>query len=197
MLDQPGSEATQTTGRTTGLLDELPLRLHHHAFVTEDHEANRHFLEDILGMPLVATWCEHAYNAQLGREIDYCHTFFACADGGCLAFFGFADPDVAAKAKATFSEMPGYWHISLKVSNKTMDDLIARADAHGLTKRVTDHGYCRSLYLATPDGMKLEFTVDPPNVAEIDRMRRADAHAELKRWLAGDHRPNNDDRPHA
>ena len=31
--------------------------------------------------------------------------------------------------------------------------------------------------------------------AEIDQIRRSDAHAELKRWMAGDHRPNNDLRP--
>jgi len=27
-------------------------------------------------------------------------------------------------------------------------------------------------------------------------MRRADAHSELARWLAGDRRPNNNQRPH-
>jgi hypothetical protein len=27
-------------------------------------------------------------------------------------------------------------------------------------------------------------------------MRRKDAHSELARWMAGDRRPNNDDRPH-
>ena len=39
--------------------------------------------------------------------------------------------------------------------------------------------------------MILEFTRDPPDVAEIDAMRRADAHSELARWLAGDHEVNN------
>ena len=53
------------------------------------------------------------------------------------------------------------------------------------------------MYCASPDGLIVEFTVDPPHAAEIDRIRRADAHAELKRWIAGDHRPNNDLRPHA
>src|SRR5262249_10285514 len=37
-------------------LSQLPLRLHHHAFVVRDQEANRRFFEDILGLPLVATW---------------------------------------------------------------------------------------------------------------------------------------------
>ena len=36
----------------------LPMRLHHNAYVTRDMEATRHFYEDLIGMPLVATWCE-------------------------------------------------------------------------------------------------------------------------------------------
>ncbi len=44
--------------RTNGLLSRLPSRLHHNAFVVKDHEVNRRFFEDLLGIPLVATWCE-------------------------------------------------------------------------------------------------------------------------------------------
>ena len=36
----------------------LPTRLHHTAYVTKDLEATRHFYEDLIGMPLTATWCE-------------------------------------------------------------------------------------------------------------------------------------------
>jgi hypothetical protein len=43
----------------------------------------------------------------------------------------------------------------------------------------------------TPDELKLELTVDPANAAEIEAQRRADAHSELARWLAGDRTPNN------
>jgi glyoxylase I family protein len=39
--------------------------------------------------------------------------------------------------------------------------------------------------------MILEFTCDPPDVATIDATRRADAHRELARWLAGDRQVNN------
>jgi len=45
----------------------------------------------------------------------------------------------------------------------------------------------------TPDELKLEFTRDPDNVHDIAARRRSDAHAELKRWLAGDRTPNNTD----
>jgi hypothetical protein len=40
--------------------------------------------------------------------------------------------------------------------------------------------------------MILEFTRDPSGAAEIDALRRADAHGELDRRFAGDHRVNND-----
>ena len=53
------------------------------------------------------------------------------------------------------------------------------------------------MYLKTPDGLRLEFTIDAPNAERIAEMRRKDAaHSELARWLAGDRRTNNDDRPH-
>ena len=57
--------------------------------------------------------------------------------------------------------------------------------------RTTDHGYCVSLYVTDPDGLTLEFTADPENVAEISEWQRSNAHSELQRWLAGDHAPNN------
>ncbi|MEI9891892.1 MAG: hypothetical protein WDN45_16670 [Caulobacteraceae bacterium] len=39
--------------------------------------------------------------------------------------------------------------------------------------------------------MIVEYTLDADDVADINAMRLADARSELKRWLAGDHRPNN------
>src|SRR3954464_11868983 len=65
----------------------------------------------------------------------------------------------------------------------------------GIEYREVEHGYCYSLYLNSPDGVRMEFTVDAPEVDQINAMRRSDAHRELKRWLAGDRHPNNEDRP--
>jgi hypothetical protein len=45
------------------LLAALPERLHHNAYVVRDQEANRRFFEDVLGIPLVATWCEKSWRA--------------------------------------------------------------------------------------------------------------------------------------
>ena len=39
-------------------MTKLPSRLHHTAYVTKDLEATRRFYEDVIGLPLTATWCE-------------------------------------------------------------------------------------------------------------------------------------------
>ena len=39
--------------------------------------------------------------------------------------------------------------------------------------------------------MIVEFTLDHPDVEKINAAQRGRAHAELKRWLAGDHTSNN------
>jgi catechol 2,3-dioxygenase-like lactoylglutathione lyase family enzyme len=173
-------------------LDHLPERLHHFGFVVKDQEANRRFFEDVLGIPLVATWCERAHNVIVGREINYCHTFYALADGGALAFFQFEDADAYEKLKPHRPDL-GH-HFAMKVGQKTYDDIVRRLKAAGIEYRETDHGYCQSIYMASPDGLKVEFTVDPPDAAEIAAAKKKDAHSELKRWLAGDRRPNNTDR---
>ena len=89
-----------TGSRPSQLLARLPSRLHHNAFVVKDHEVNRRFFEDLLGIPLVATWCEKNFNTELQREVEFCHTFFAMADGGALAFFQFADPEMYEMTQA-------------------------------------------------------------------------------------------------
>ena len=67
---------------------KLPSRLHHTAYVTRDLEATRKFYEDLIGLPLMATWCE--VDELFGAERVYCHLFFGLGDGGALAFFKFA-----------------------------------------------------------------------------------------------------------
>jgi glyoxylase I family protein len=188
-MDHPDARATHTP------LPQLPLRLHHSAFVVRDQEANRQFFEDVLGMPLVATWCERAFNAELQREIAYCHTFFGLADGGALAFFQFADHSIYEASKAADGPLGRFRHLALKVDRKTLDEIDRRVTAAHVPRRVTDHGYCLSLYVTSPDGFRVEFTVDPEDVEEINALRRADAHSELARWLNGNHDANNVHRP--
>lgn len=169
----------------------LPTRLHHNAYVTRDMEATRHFYEDLIGMPLVATWCES--DELFGKERTYCHCFFGLSDGSALAFFQFANGEDQELFGPPMPSSP-FHHIAVNVDAKTqqlVEKRLAKAGFKAPNFYVLEHGYCRSIYATDPNGMILELTVDNPEVAAGDEKRRATAHADLKRWLAGDHHSNN------
>ncbi|HZV19482.1 MAG TPA: VOC family protein [Sphingobium sp.] len=168
-------------------------RLHHTAYVSKDLEKTRAFYEDVIGLPLAATYCEK--DILFGKERTYCHCFFELADGGALAFFQFADPEDQALFGPTMPESP-FHHIALHVDKDGQAQLEQRIAAAGIqppNTYVLEHGYCRSVYVIDPNGMVLEFTCDEPRALDdrVDSERRASAHAELTRWLAGDHHNNN------
>jgi catechol 2,3-dioxygenase-like lactoylglutathione lyase family enzyme len=169
----------------------LPSRLHHTAYVSKDLEATRRFYEDVIGLPLIATWCE--VDELFGAERTYCHCFFGLGDGGALAFFQFANPGDQELFGPKMPMTP-FHHIALNVDAETQKGIEQRIKAAGYKEPesfVLEHGYCRSVYITDPNGMICEFTHDAANADEINTTRRADAHSELKRWLAGDHTSNN------
>ena len=170
---------------------QLPSRLHHSAYVSRDLEATRKFYEDVIGLPLLATWCES--DMLFGAERTYCHVFFGLADGGALAFFQFEKPEDAELFGPQMPPTP-FHHLALKVDRATQDAIVKRLKDAGYDEPksfVLEHGYCRSVYATDPNGMIVEFTLDHPDVEKINATRRADARAELKRWLAGNHQSNN------
>lgn len=170
----------------------VPQRLHHNAYVAKDLEKTRHFYEDIVGMPLVATWCEKTM--LFGKERTYCHCFFGLEDQSALAFFQFAD---AGDQKEFGPELPvsGFRHIALNVNQDQQDALIKKIKDVKYDESkyyFLEHGYCHSLYILDPDDMIVEFCVDHPQVEKINAEVLPIAHSELKRWLAGDRTPNNE-----
>jgi catechol 2,3-dioxygenase-like lactoylglutathione lyase family enzyme len=185
------SEASSS--RQSARSTNLPLRMHHHAFVVADQERTRHFYEDILGLPLVATWVEHTVFK--GEEMVFSHTFYGLADGSALAFFNFADPKIQDRMNVGPQKNLCY-HIALAVDDETQRAIQARCQDGGLESMLLEHGYCRSLYVTDPDGLQVEFTVDPPDVADINALQRRIARKSLEAWVSGDTRPNNDIRPH-
>ncbi len=166
-----------------------PARVHHRAWVTEDQEATLAFYEDLIGLPLIATWTEHG--ALMDEpEQAYCHTLFGLADGSALAFFQFEHPDFVRRHAPPPPPSP-FRHIALAVDEETQAAIGERAERYGITTSVVDHGYCRSLYLTDPNGLRLELTVDHPDIAAVASARRRSAHADLHRWVQGDRTDNN------
>ena len=166
-------------------------RMHHIAYVVKDQNATRHFYEDVVGLPLIATWAEvNEFQAFPGRQVEYCHTFFGLADGAALAFFAFADDDVYEAISPKIRN--GFTHPAISVSRDAQQQMKSRLDAAGYAPYFIDHGYCLSLYVSDPDGMVLEFTSDPENADELWAWQARTAHETLTQWLAGDRTPNND-----
>jgi catechol 2,3-dioxygenase-like lactoylglutathione lyase family enzyme len=154
-------------------------------------EATRKFYEEVIGLPLIATWCEE--DELFGSLRTYCHCFFGLGDGGALAFFQFARPQDQAEFGPKMPFSP-FHHIALNVDAETQKRIEARIQAAGYKEPeayVLEHGYCRSVYVTDPNGMILEFTLDAPDAEAINQTRRSLAHEELDRWLKGDHAPNN------
>jgi catechol 2,3-dioxygenase-like lactoylglutathione lyase family enzyme len=169
----------------------LPDRLHHTAYVTRDMEATRKFYEEVIGLPLLATWCEK--DVLFGAERTYCHCFFGLGDDSALAFFQFANAEDQTLFGPKMPETP-FHHIALHVDARTQAEIENRIKAAGYKEPQTfvlEHGYCRSVYVTDPNGMIVEFCRDDPSAVARSGERRAKAHDELRRWLAGDHNSNN------
>jgi glyoxylase I family protein len=170
---------------------KLPSRLHHTAYVTNDMEATRKFYEDVIGLPLVSTFCES--DELFGAVRTYVHCFFGIGDGGALAFFQFANPDDQELFGPKMPATP-FHHIALNVDaemQKALEERIAAAGYKEPDTYVLEHGYCRSLYVVDPNGMIVEFVVDDKKAIKDSDEWRNKAHSDLKRWLAGDHTINN------
>ena len=84
---------------------------------------------------------------------------------GLSAFFAFADDEVYQKTQAAAPpEIGAFDHVAFKVSDDGYNELVGRLKAADEPVRETDHGYCKSMYCTSPDGLVVEFTVDPPDV---------------------------------
>ena len=138
------------------MLKQLPLRLHHQAFAVKDQERTRQFMEDVLGIPLVATWCEKVFRSEVGREVEYCHTFYELADGGAIAYFQYADEECWEMNRFVPAKRgdAGALHSAFKVTRETQDEIRQRLKRAGVSFREIDHGYCHSLYLTSPDDVE-------------------------------------------
>ena len=101
-------------------------RLHHHAYPIADQEANRYFMEDVLGIPLRATWTEVGEprdDAPDEPVMEFCHTFYELADGGAMAFFQVSAP---FDKKFLIGSTNALDHIALESSAEAQDEIHER-----------------------------------------------------------------------
>jgi len=174
---------------------EIKVRqLFHHAFRAKDSEATRHFYEDLIGMPLIASFVETRVPST-GAPTNYIHTYFGLGDGGALAFFQFAEENASPTGFAPVSSFDQ--HVALYMDSlDSLREVRARLTAAAVPIREVDHGYCYSLYVHDPNGLQVELAVDVPNTDEIMAQARLTARATLDSWLAGAREGNNPWRGH-
>jgi glyoxylase I family protein len=187
---QGAADSHEGTPTTTA----RPTRMHHYAFVTTDLEKTRSFYEELIGLPLVATWAEIEHLPM--RDRIYCHAFFELADGSALAFFQFADPDQEVPVVPLASP---FAHLALNCDRRTQREVHDRLRSAGYRADdviLKDHGYCMSLYVYDPNGLRIELAADCDEMPEIMVRQKATARETLRRWLAGDHTSNNELRDH-
>jgi catechol 2,3-dioxygenase-like lactoylglutathione lyase family enzyme len=148
--------------------------LHHNAYRCRDSEETRRFYEDFLGLPLVDAF--EIGTTQTGRRARVLHSFFAMADGSCLAFFEAPEEPFEFKAQRDFD-----LHIALEVEPAELTRMFEKGKAEGVeTRGVSDHGFIHSIYFRDPNGYVVELAA-PVGEAPADRgaARRA-----LDAWQA-------------
>jgi glyoxylase I family protein len=174
-------------GTEMTLADNSVRQIHHHAYACWDSEETRHFYEDILGMPLVATI---VLEDPIGTDGSmYCHTFFEVADGNLLAFF----EHTSLFHPKEFTARSGFHrHVALEVEgNATVRRFKRKLDAAGVANVLMDHRASLSLRFNDPNGLILELLAniptslkyEIPTSLEYERTSRASAHSDLQQWL--------------
>jgi glyoxylase I family protein len=157
-----------------------PVRhIHHQAYACWDSEETRHFYEDILEMPLVATVVIEGPLRNDG--LGYCYTFFEIGDGNTLAFFEHMS---LVHPKYFNARSPCHRHVAFEVQGDAMvQQLKRKLDAAGIANTLKNLGTSLSLRFNDPNGLVLEFMTMVRCSLEYERTSRSSAHLELQRWL--------------
>ena len=151
-------------------------KLHHSAFRCRDSEETRAFYEDFLGLPLINAF--EINTTHMGRAARVLHSFFAMADGACLAFFEAPDRDFDFKEQQDFD-----LHIALEVDYPILEKMFATGPKHGIhTRGVSDHGFIHSIYFRDPNGYVVELAA--PVGESADAPGKDAARASLDAWQA-------------
>lgn len=147
----------------------LPNGVHHLAICTKDMKAQVEFFTQVLGMELVALYWMH------GVKNTY-HGFVKMSDSSSIAFVQGPEsgeiqpqPGVSHPSWTAGLVAPGAMqHLAMNVD--TEEELLAMRDrvrSHGhWVMGPLDHGFCKSIYFAGPEGMMLEFSTSEGNAID-------------------------------
>ena len=150
--------------------------LHHNAYRCRDSEETRRFYEDFLGLPLVNAF--EITETKSGRPTHTLHSFYAMADGSCLAFFDAPDRPFEFKEQHDYD-----LHIALEVTREHMMAMFEKGKQAGIeTRGVADHGFIDSIYFRDPNGYVIELTCRRDDYEEQMAQARARARDELARF---------------
>ena len=155
-------------------------RIHYQAYACWDSEETRHFYEDILEMPLIATAVIEDPFRNDGS--GYCYTFFEIGDdGNSLAFFEHMS---LVHPKYFNARSASHRHVAFKVEGEaTVQQFKRKLDAAGIANTLKNPGTSLSLRFNDPNGLILEFMTKVRHSLEYERTSRSSAHSELQRWL--------------
>jgi catechol 2,3-dioxygenase-like lactoylglutathione lyase family enzyme len=145
--------------------------VHHLAICTKDIKEQIEFFTQVVGAELVALYWMH------GVEKTF-HGFLRLSDSSSIAFV--QNEDIAkiqpikgvSNAGTTAGNVaPGVMqHLALNVDTEA--DLLAirdRVRSHGnWIMGPLDHGFCKSIYLAAPEGIMLEFSTSEGNAIDAE-----------------------------
>jgi glyoxylase I family protein len=153
--------------------------VNHIAMPTNNTAETYRFYTEVLGFTFLSAVREERVPST-GEETPFLHTFFAMADGSCIAFF-----DVGGEQYAGRDDGVPKWirHFALNV--ETYDELLswkAWLEKQGVeTLGVVDHeGIWQSIYFFDPNGLRLELTMQRRELGEADRAHGEELVAE---WI--------------
>ncbi len=150
--------------------------LNHAAYRCSNSEDTRQFYEDFLGLPLVDALA--IGTTATGRKANVLHTFFAMADGSCIAFFEAPDEPFEFKTQQDFD-----LHIALTVDQETLHTMFEKGKAEGIeTRGISDHGFMESIYFRDPNGYVVELAAPTDQPQASAEERSANAHRLLEEW---------------
>jgi catechol 2,3-dioxygenase-like lactoylglutathione lyase family enzyme len=153
---------------------------HHTAFATRDLAATHRFYSEAMGFTLAKVVVAQTPEGGWAK-----HVFYEISPDAFIAFWELHDDSIPNRWSPAISTGQGLpaWVNHLAFRAADVDDLAARRQRwldHGHIVMEIDHGWCRSIYAADPNGILVEFCTTTRALTEADR-------AEARRLLADPH----------